>query len=150
MRWNPHVTVAVLLERDGRFLFVEELIDGRLVLNQPAGHVEDGESLLDAAVRETLEETGWHVRPEALIGVYRWRSPRDGETFFRFCFSAAALGHDAERDLDTGIVRALWLSAEEFAQQAERHRSPLVSRGVEDYLKGSRYPLDVIKDIAGV
>ncbi len=147
MGFNPHVTVAAIVERDGRFLFVEERKAGVLVLNQPAGHVEDGESLLDAVVRETLEETGWRVTPARLVGVYRWRSPRDGETFFRFCFAARALAHEAERRLDPDIERALWLSAEEFERESHRQRSPLVGRGFKDYLSGISYPIELIKDV---
>jgi 8-oxo-dGTP pyrophosphatase MutT (NUDIX family) len=147
MRWAPHLTVAAVVEHDGRFLLVEERIDGQLVLNQPAGHVENGESLADAVVREVLEETAWGFEPSALVGIYRWRLPDASETFFRFCFSGRLLRHHAERSLDTGILGTVWLTAADLAAHAQRHRSPLVGRCVADYLAGNRYPLTVLADL---
>lgn len=149
MGWNPHVTVAAVIEREGAFLLVEERIDGQLVLNQPAGHVEDGESLLAAVMRETLEETGWEFQPESVVGLYRWRHPRNGETYFRVCFSGIALRHHPERPLDEGITGTVWLSAEELVRQSHRHRSPLVQRCVLDYRHGRRFPLQLLQDVAG-
>ena len=149
MPWNPHLTVAALIEREGRFLFVEERIDGRLVLNQPAGHVEDAESLSAAVIRETLEETGWEFQPEFLIGLYRWRHPGSAETFFRVCFSGSACRHHPERPLDTDIVRTVWLSGDELTRQPERQRSPLVQRCVLDYLAGRRFPLELLQEVDG-
>jgi 8-oxo-dGTP pyrophosphatase MutT (NUDIX family) len=146
-RWTPHVTVATVVVRDGHLLLVEERIDGRDVLNQPAGHLEPGESLADAAVRETLEETGWAVRLSAFIGVYQWTAP-DGTPFLRFAYAAEALSHDPARRLDTGILRALWLTPAELKADPTRLRSPLVWQVVADYLAGQRHPLSLVKEVA--
>jgi ADP-ribose pyrophosphatase YjhB (NUDIX family) len=145
--WCPHVTVAAILERDGRFLLVEEdTPDGRR-LNQPAGHLEPQESLTQACIRETLEETAWHMRPDALVGVYLW--PRqDGEsTTLRFAFAGRLIGHDAQRKLDAGIVRTVWLAPEDIEACRAQHRSPLVSQAVRDYVQGQRYPLALLRDL---
>ena len=142
--WNPEVTVAAIVERDGRFLMVEELISGRLVLNQPAGHLEDGESLVAAAIRETREETAWRFHPEALVGVYLWRNPDNGRGFLRFAFCGRVDQHDAAQPLDKGIQRALWLSRNQLLAQAGRLRSPLVMRCLDDYTLGRRQPLDTV------
>ncbi len=145
--WHPDVTVATIVVRDGRLLLVEERIDGELVLNQPAGHLEPGESLVEAAVRETLEETGWHVRPTALVGTYQWDAP-NGQQYLRFAFAAEPLTHAADRPLDVGIERALWLAPEALAAEAARHRSPLVWRVVSDWLAGRRHPLHAVERLA--
>lgn len=147
MIWKPNVTVAAVVERQGQFLFVEEEADGALVLNQPAGHLDEGESLLEAVVRETLEETAWHIAPEALLGVYRWPHPSKPITYLRFAFTARALRAEPNGALDKGIVRALWLTPEEIRREQRRHRSPQVERCIEDYLAGQRYPLSLIKDL---
>jgi 8-oxo-dGTP pyrophosphatase MutT (NUDIX family) len=144
MGLNPDVTVAALAMRDGRFLVVEERIAGRLVLNQPAGHLEDGETLLEAAIRETREETAWRFHPEALVGTYLWRNPDNGRSFLRFAFCGEVDGHRPEQPLDRGIVRALWLSPAELAAQPSRLRSPLVMRCIEDFIGGRRQPLDSV------
>ncbi len=146
-RWTPHVTVATVVVRDGRLLLVEEAIDGRQVLNQPAGHLEPDESLAAAAVRETLEETGWTVRLSAFIGTYQWTAP-DGTPFLRFAYAAEALSHDPARRLDTGILRALWLTPAELKADPTRLRSPLVWQVVADYLAGQRHPLALVKEVA--
>lgn len=142
--WYPHVTVATVVPRGDRFLLVEEEVRGHLVLNQPAGHLEPGESLHEAAVRETLEETGWHVELRSLLGVQQWRSP-GGVDFLRFTFAAEALRHDAERRLDDGIARALWMTRAEVADAAARLRSPMVLGGIDDWLDGRRLPLDTVR-----
>ncbi|OGI43745.1 MAG: NUDIX hydrolase [Candidatus Muproteobacteria bacterium RBG_16_64_11] len=146
MIWKPNVTVAAIVERDGRFLLVEEQADGAVVLNQPAGHLDEGETLIDAVIRETIEETAWHIEPTALLGVYRWPHPAKPLTYLRFAFIARALREDTGRTLDKDILRALWLSADELRAERARHRSPLVERCLRDYLSGLRYPLDLLKD----
>jgi 8-oxo-dGTP pyrophosphatase MutT (NUDIX family) len=149
--WQPDVTVACVVVRDGRLLVVEEQVRGRVVLNQPAGHLEPDESLLEAARRETLEETGWHVEPSAFIGAYQWKSPDDsgpdgtGRHYLRMAFAAEPLRHEPERALDEGIVRVLWLTPDELARESLRHRSPLVWRVVEDFLAGQRHSLDAVR-----
>jgi ADP-ribose pyrophosphatase YjhB (NUDIX family) len=148
MIWKPNVTVAAVIERKGRFLLVEEEVDGQAVLNQPAGHLDEGESLLEAVVRETLEETAWHFAPEALLGVYRWPHPDKPLTYLRFAFTGRVLHHEPDRSLDNGILRALWMTPEEIRRQGQRHRSPQVLRCIDDYLAGHRYPLDFLKDLA--
>jgi 8-oxo-dGTP pyrophosphatase MutT (NUDIX family) len=144
---RPAVTVATIVERDGRFLLVEEETRAGLRLNQPAGHLETGESLPAAAVRETLEETGWHVRATALVGIYRWEPPESGASYVRFSFAADARAQDAARPLDRGIVRALWLTYDEIAAMNASHRSPLVLRCIDDYRAGARWPLDLVRDV---
>jgi 8-oxo-dGTP pyrophosphatase MutT (NUDIX family) len=145
--WRPDVTVAAVVERDGRFLLVEERVRGRLVLNQPAGHLEPDESLLDALVRETREETGWVVSPQALVGVYQWRSPDDGTAFLRFAIEARAEREVPGAVLDTGIVRALWLTLDELNGGTFRFRSPLVPLAVEHHLGGQRWSLDLLRNV---
>ncbi|HET6397362.1 MAG TPA: NUDIX hydrolase [Pseudoxanthomonas sp.] len=142
--WHPRVTVASVVAREGRLLLVEERIDGARVLNQPAGHLEPGESLAEAAVRETLEETGWRIRLEAFVGAYQWTAP-GGDQYLRFAFAGQALSHDPARPLDAGIERALWLSPDELRAQAARHRSPLVWRVAADWLAGRRHPLSLVE-----
>jgi 8-oxo-dGTP pyrophosphatase MutT (NUDIX family) len=147
VRWKPEVTVAAIVEREGRYLFVEERIAGQLVLNQPAGHLEDGETLIEAVIRETREETAWRLQPQALVGTYLWRNPLDGRTFLRFAFCGIVDDHRAAQPLDTGIVRTLWLTHEQLLAQSARVRSPLVPRCLEDYLLGKRQPLDSIASV---
>lgn len=144
MNWHAHVTVATVIEDNGRFLLVEELQRGRLVLNQPAGHLEPGESLVEAAVRETLEETGWTVEIQGLVGVGLYTAPSNGVTYYRTTFFGRPLSHDPALPLDTGIERTLWMTPAEMHAQAERLRSPMVARAVELYLAGQRYPLSLI------
>ena len=147
MIWTPHVTVAAIVERDGRFLLVEEETDNGTALNQPAGHLEEHESLLAAVVRETLEETAWHFQPDALLGVYRWHSPQTQVTYLRFAFTGTLQRHEPQRPLDHGILRALWLTAEEIRAAGALHRSPHVQHCVDDYLTGRRYPLDSLREL---
>jgi 8-oxo-dGTP pyrophosphatase MutT (NUDIX family) len=140
------VTVAAVVQRDDRFLLVEENADGGLKLNQPAGHLEPGESLLQAVTRETLEETACRFTPTALLGVYRWRNPDSAITYVRFAFLGSVAAPEPGRALDDGIVRALWLTPEALHAERVRHRSPLVFRCVADCLAGRRYPLEVLVD----
>ncbi|NJD25050.1 MAG: NUDIX hydrolase [Betaproteobacteria bacterium] len=144
MIWKPNVTVAAVVERDGKYLLVEEETAGGLAFNQPAGHLEAGESLVDAVVRETLEETAYHFRPTHLVGIYNWTRP-DGEvTYLRFAFAGELRGWEAERKLDAGIVAAHWLTLDEVKATQERHRSPLILRCIEDLRAGKRHPLDLL------
>lgn len=146
--WKPNVTVAAIIERDGRFLLVEEQTSDGLRFNQPAGHLEVGESLAEAVAREVLEETAHRFRPESLVGIYQWPRP-DGEvTYLRFAFAGALLGAESGRSLDAGIVRTVWMSLEEVEATAPRHRSPLILQCIRDYLAGQRYPLALIRHYA--
>ncbi|MDP2154785.1 MAG: NUDIX hydrolase [Sulfuricella sp.] len=144
MIWKPNVTVAAVIEQDGKFLMVEEETGEGIRFNQPAGHWEADETLAQGAAREALEETAHHFTPEWLLGVYRWRHPRNDITYLRFAFAGKVHGHEPQRQLDSGILRAVWLSREEIRATAERHRSPLVLKCVEDYLAGTRYPLELV------
>jgi 8-oxo-dGTP pyrophosphatase MutT (NUDIX family) len=147
MIWKPHVTVAALIEDDGRFLMVQERISGRSVYNQPAGHLEEGETLIDAVIRETREETGWDFLPEALIGIYQWRHPDKEKTFIRVTFSGKGLQQDPDAELDACIEQTCWLTPAEIRAMQDRLRSPMVLRSVEDYLAGFRYPLMLLSDL---
>lgn len=144
MVWKPHVTVAAVLERDGRFLLVEERVNGRAVINQPAGHLDDGESLLEAVARETREETRWRMEPTSVVGIYQRRNPRNGDTFLRVCFAGRLLAEEPEAALDEGILRPLWMTRDELERENGRLRSPMVLRSVEDYLAGQRHPLSLL------
>lgn len=145
--WKPHATVAAIIERDNRFLMVEELADGQTVYNQPAGHLDPGESLQQAAVREAQEETAWQFTPEYISGIYRWDQTATNRCFLRVAFVGSCNNHDANQPLDKGIIRALWLSRDELAAQPEKLRSPLVLRCIDDYLDGKKYPLELLTDI---
>jgi 8-oxo-dGTP pyrophosphatase MutT (NUDIX family) len=144
VRWTPHVTVATVLERDGRFLLVEERSEGRRVLNQPAGHWEQGETLIEACVRETLEEAAVPFTPTALVGIYQWHHPASDTMFLRFAFCGVAGEVIAGRELDPAILGTVWMTPAELQSAAGRHRSPQVARCVDDYLVGRRYPLELI------
>lgn len=144
MIWTPHATVAVVVEDEqGRFLMVEESSRGQIVFNQPAGHVEKDERILDAALREALEETGWRVRVDYFLGLYTFTAPTNGVTYYRFCFAATALSRVTDK-LDDDIIAAHWLTLEELKEQKDKLRSPLVLQCIEDYRSGRRFPLDVI------
>ena len=144
-RWKPSVTVAALVEREGRFLVVEEETSVGLRFNQPAGHMDEGESLVAACAREALEETGCHVTPEALVGIYQWTVPAGDITYLRFAFACRLDQIETGRQLDDGIVAAHWLTLEELRANQERHRSPLVLQCIEDWLSGRRLPLDTVR-----
>ncbi len=145
MRWKPNVTVAAVIERGGRFLLVEEHTPYGLMLNQPAGHLERGETLAQAAEREVMEETAHPFTPEFLVGVYHWPDQGTDTTYLRFAFGGGAGAALAGRALDQGIVRALWLSRDELAAERSRHRSPYVLACVDDYLAGRRFPLALVR-----
>jgi 8-oxo-dGTP pyrophosphatase MutT (NUDIX family) len=148
-RWRPSVTVAAVIERDGRFLFVEEIANGRRVLNQPAGHLDAGESLAQAVAREVLEETAHRFVPAGLVGIYRWRYDKEDVTFLRFAFHGRVDDVEAGRTLDKEIVGLAWLAPAELAARRAEHRSPLVEQCVADYLAGRSFPLDVLSKTYG-
>lgn len=144
MSWAPHVTVATIIEQDNRYLMVYEEADGNKVYNQPAGHLEPNETLKEAALRETLEETGWHVQLTGVVGINLYTAPSNGITYFRTTFIANALSHDAQRPLDTGIIEAVWLTYEELVARKDQLRSPMTLQIIEEYRAGRRFPLDVV------
>ncbi|PHQ26460.1 NUDIX hydrolase [Marinobacter guineae] len=146
MTWTPHATVAVIVEdQAGRFLMVEEFSGGKVVFNQPAGHVEEDEAILDAVRREALEETGWEIDPVHFLGIYTYKAPANGVTYYRFCYVARAAAKISD-DLDDGIIAAHWLTLDEIRGLGEKLRSPLVLQCIEDYRNGRQYPLDVVVD----
>ena len=145
MVWKPHVTVAAVIEKDGRFLLVEETTDNGLSFNQPAGHLEPGEDLIAAIKREVQEETAWHFEPEALVAVQLWRKKPDFPSFVRFCFTGSVHSHDPNLKLDDDIIATHWLSHDEVASRMNQLRSPLVLKTIEAYLKGERYPLNLLQ-----
>lgn len=144
MVWKPNVTVAAVVMRDGKFLLVEEETDQGLAFNQPAGHLEAGESLVDAVIRETLEETAYQFKPTHLVGIYNWKHPTKDLTYLRFAFGGDLVGYEAGRQLDDGIIGARWLSLDEVKATQSRHRSPLILRCIEDLLADKFYPLDLL------
>ncbi|MGH8729856.1 MAG: NUDIX hydrolase [Burkholderiales bacterium] len=144
MTWKPNVTVAAVVEKDGKFLLVEEEAESGVCLNQPAGHLEANETIIQGVIRETLEETGYQIAPQSLIGIYRWQHLQKDIIYLRFTFAAVALAHDGARRLDHGIIATHWLTYDEIAQKRARHRTPMVLRSIDDYLAGRRYPLDVL------
>lgn len=145
--WCPHVTVACVVADGDRYLMVEEEVSGRIAYNQPAGHLDDFESLQQAAVRETREETGWTVELTHLVGVHQWRSEEHGDVVVRFSFAARPLSHDPQQPLDTGIRRALWLTRREIADLGPRLRSPMVLMSIDDWLAGQRLPLSIVANL---
>jgi 8-oxo-dGTP pyrophosphatase MutT (NUDIX family) len=144
MQWMPHATVAAIVEDQGKFLLVEEETDRGNRYNQPAGHLEDNESLLAAMVRETMEETAYTFHPEALLGIYHWKHEHNDSTYLRFAYIGRVSHHQPTQALDEGIVRSVWMTVEEMREQAMLMRSPQVLKCVEDYLAGKRYPLEAI------
>ena len=147
MQENLHITVAAIIEENKRFLLVEESINKQVVYNQPAGHLEEDETLLEAVSRETLEETAWQFVPDVITGIYQWTQPETKHTFIRICFTGQHSQHDKGRKLDTGIIQAVWMDRQEVAHRQDKLRSPLVLACIDDYLKGQRYPLELIKHI---
>ena len=144
MIWKPNTTVAAIIEKDGRFLMVEENTNEGVRINQPAGHLEDGESLFEGVTREAFEETAHEFTPTSLLGIYHWQRPDKDITYLRFAFIGEVGKHHTEQKLDDGIIRAVWMSYEELKASQNIHRSPQVLQCVEDYLAGQQFPLSVI------
>ncbi len=142
--WKPNTTVAAIIEQNGKFLLVEERTDRGNRFNQPAGHLEDGETLLQAVIRETMEESAYEFTPEALLGVYHWKHPHNDTTYLRFAFIGKAGAHYPMQELDDGIVQAVWMDIDEIRDKAGLMRSPQVLTCFEDYLAGKRYPLEAV------
>ena len=145
VEWQPHVVVASIVEREGRYLIVEEMIAGERRLNQPAGHWERGETLLEAVRRETLEESAWDIEPRSFLGIYIWQPASLPYPFVRFAFVADAVQHHPDRKLDDGILRALWLTPEELRARGSELRSPSVLQCIDDHRAGRTYPLSMIQ-----
>lgn len=143
MIWTPHAVAATIVEKDGKFLLVEEVVEGKTVYNQPAGHIDENESIPVAALRETLEETAWKVEITDLVGIYTLKSEKPGVTYYRFCFAATPV-EQTNLPLDHGIVGPRWFTLEEVKALGSQLRSPLVVKCIEDYIAGKRFPLDLI------
>ncbi len=147
MIWKPHTTVAAIVERDQHFLLVEEESEDRIVFSQPAGHLESDESLIDAVIRETREETAWHFHPESITGIYRWKQHEKNRTFIRTTFCGYCDNHKPEQKLDEGIIKAIWMTYDEIKENESRLRSPIVLKCIDDYLAGQRYSLNILRDL---
>ena len=148
---SPHITVAAIVERDERYLMVKERVDGHIVYNQPAGHWEVDETLVEAAIRETQEETGWHFIPESVIAIYRWKHPQKDEVYLRIAFLGRVDQHQPDQALDDGIIEAIWMTRKEIeALNETQRRSALVLQSIEDYENGKRYDLNIMADIIEV
>jgi 8-oxo-dGTP pyrophosphatase MutT (NUDIX family) len=143
-QWMPHATVAAIVEQDGKFLLVEESTDRGNRFNQPAGHLEDNESLLEAVVRETLEETAYQFEPQALLGIYHWKHEHNDTTYLRFAYIGSVSNHQPLLALDEGIIRAVWMTIDEIRSKHLLLRSPQVLSCIEDYLRGQKFPLSVV------
>jgi len=143
MRWKPHSTVATILEKDGKLLFVEEMDSGRLVYNQPAGHIEENETLIEAAVRETLEESAYQCEITGYLGLYTYTAPSNGISYHRHCFVGKAISYDPKAKLDEGITGIRWLTAQELID-SNKARSPLVIKCAQDYFNRQHFPLELI------
>ncbi|MDP1657835.1 MAG: NUDIX hydrolase [Methylotenera sp.] len=147
MQWKPHATVAAIVEDNGKFLLVEETTDRGNRFNQPAGHLEDNETLIQAVIRETLEETAYAFKPESLLGVYHWKHEHNDTTYLRFAFIGNVSNHQANMALDEGIIRTVWMTADEIRNNAKLIRSPQVLTCIEDYLRGQKFPLEVLTNL---
>ena len=145
--WKPNTTVAAIIERDNKFLLVEEITERGNRFNQPAGHLEDGETLVQAVIRETMEEAAYEFTPEFLLGVYQWKHTLNDTTYLRFAFIGKAGVHYPMQELDEGIVQAVWMDIDEIRDKANLMRSPQVLTCIEDYIAGKRYPLQVITNL---
>jgi len=144
MRWKPNVTVAAVIERNQKFLLVEENADDHIVFNQPAGHLEKDETLVEAVKREVQEETAWEFIPKSIVGVYLYPNQHSDITYLRLCFSGTCEKYHPDQILDEGIIQAVWFSQEEIKQNMDRMRSPMVPKCINDYLSGKSYPLELL------
>ncbi len=144
IQWKPNVTVAAIAHIDGRFLIVEEDTDNRIVFNQPAGHLEKDETLLDAVRREVMEETGWEFQPESVVGIYLYPNSHVDITYLRVCFAGTCLNQNPDQILDDGIIRAVWLKREELQNNKDKLRSSMVLHCIDDFLSGKKYSLDIL------
>ncbi len=145
MIWKPHVTVAAVIESEQRFLLVEEQVSSGIAFNQPAGHLDEAETLIDAVKREVMEETAWKFEPEQIISIQLWRKDSQADSFLRVCFSGKAHSHNPTQSLDKGIIQIHWLTRDEVAAKTALLRSPLVLESIDDYIKGDFYPLSLLK-----
>ncbi len=143
-QWKPNVTVAAIIERGGKFMMIEEFSQGKLVFNQPAGHLEEGESLLQAVEREVREETAWGFKPEKVIGLYMYPSPANDITYLRVCFTGSCHDHKPELPLDDGIYRVHWMTVEEIRKNIGRLRCSMTLTCIDDYLAGNQFPLEYL------
>ena len=146
--WKPHATVAAVIHRDGKFLLVREKIEGRVVLNQPAGHLEDKETLIEAVEREVAEETAWKFQPTGVLGIYLWRHPRYGHTHMRTTFVGDVSDHNPKQKLDAPIIDAAWYTRDELTKNRRDLRSNLVLARIDDFLTAACYPLDMLRSVA--
>ncbi len=140
----PHATVAAIVEENGKFLLVEETTDRGNRFNQPAGHLEDNETLIEAVMRETLEETAYTFKPVSLLGIYHWKHEHNDTTYLRFAYIGSVSNHQPNLALDAGIIRAVWMSVDEIRSKAMLMRSPQVLTCIEDYLSGRQFPLSAV------
>ena len=147
MQWKPNTTVAAIVEQNGKFLLVEETTDRGNRYNQPAGHLEDNETIIQAVIRETMEEAAYEFTPEFLLGIYHWKHQHNDTTYLRFAFIGKVGLHYPLQELDDGIVQAVWMSIDEIRDKKNLMRSPQVLMCFEDYLAGKRYPLQVITNV---
>jgi 8-oxo-dGTP pyrophosphatase MutT (NUDIX family) len=145
--WKPNTTVAAIVEQNGKFLLVEETTDRGNRFNQPAGHLEDGETLIQAVIRETMEEAAYEFTPTELLGVYQWKQVLNGTTYLRFAFIGKAGVNYPMQELDAGIIRAVWMDIDEIRDKKNLMRSPQVLTCIEDYLAGKRFPLEVVTNL---
>lgn len=147
MTWTPHATVSVVVEHEGRFLMVEERSNGKLVFNQPSGHVEEGELFEEAAIREALEETGYHVQLNSLIGLYTAIGEHNGVTYHRLCYTADIIRFDEKAEIDSDIVATHWLTHEELLEREDQMRSPMVLACINDYKEKRSFPLNFVRQL---
>lgn len=147
MSWIPHVTVAAIACQDNKYLLVEEDADGQMVFNQPAGHLEENETLIEAVKREVREETAWDFEPQSVTGIYLYTSPQVQITYLRVCFAGICTQHFPNQTLDDGIIRTVWMDRQEIIAEQDRMRSPLVIRCIDDYLAGKQYPLEILSNV---